>query len=198
MSLVDGIDMKWREPVRNILDYFTERTPGAWIEERSTTITWYFCEGTTNQQDVAWARRQASEVQSLITDSLGERFSLRMINENTHFVIMPKNVGFTPAVQYMLALDNMGSLPVRQGTPGKALFEFVLYIGHDEKLLSHLNHVDLPFAPRTCTTARPDTIAGSIASCQLEPGKQVLDALEEIVDVHLRDLKWGGPAMMDV
>ena len=23
-------------------------------------------------------------------------------------------------------------------------------------------------------------------------------ALEEIVDVHLRDLKWGGPAMMDV
>ena len=78
------------------------------------------------------------------------------------------------------------------------MYEFELYIAHDEKLLSHLNHVDLPFAPRTCTTARPDTTAPSSDSCQLEPGKQVLDALEEIVDVHLRDLKWGGPAMMDV
>lgn len=198
-SLVDGFDMNWRLPVREILEYFTERTPGSWIEEYSTTITWYFCEGTRLEEDIQWARRQASEVQSLISDSLVERFSLQIVNEHTHFVIMPKNVDLTAAVQYMLALDNMGSLPTRRVTGDvKGQFEFVLLIGRDQKLISYLNHLDLLFTPNTCTTAEPDTIAGSIASCHLTPGRDVLNTLEDIVDSHLRDLKWGGPAMLDV
>ncbi|WFD19685.1 hypothetical protein MCAP1_001921 [Malassezia caprae] len=195
-SLVDGFDAQWRQPVREILDYFTERTPGSWIEERDTAIAWCFGD-TTSSTDLAWAQRQSSEVQTLISDSLGERFALRILRRQTHFVIMPKNVSRTSAVQYVLALDIMGSLPKRCHDI-KGMFEFVLHIGRDEKLIAHLNALDLPFAPRTCTTEAADTIAGSIASCQLAAGDEVLAALEEIVDVHARDLRWGGPAMLDV
>ena len=31
-SLVDGFNLEWRTPVLEILDYFTERTPGSWVE----------------------------------------------------------------------------------------------------------------------------------------------------------------------
>ena len=196
-SLVDGFDMQWRKPVREILDYFTERTPGSWIEERSTTIAWYFGEGMS-EADAIWARRQASEVQGLISDSLGERFSLRIVNGQTYFVIMPKNVGRSTAVQYMLALDNMGQLPTRHAPTNKGRFEFILHIGRDERLIALLNDLDLPFAPRTCTTAESDSIVSSIATSQLRPYEQVMDALEDIIDFHLRDLKWGGPATMDI
>jgi len=195
-SLVDGFDAQWRQPVREILDYFTERTPGSWIEERDTAIAWYFGD-TSSSTDLAWAQRQSSEVQTLISDSLGERFALRILHRQTHFVIMPKNVSRTSAVQYVLALDIMGSLPKRCHDI-KGMFEFVLHIGRDEKLIAHLNGLDLPFAPRTCTTEAADTIAGSIASCQLTAGDEVLAALEEIIDVHVRDLRWGGPVMLDV
>lgn len=196
-SLVDGFDAQWRQPVREILDYFTERTPGSWIEERDTAIAWYFGSDSASPTDLSWAQRQSSEVQSLISDSLGERFALRILRRQSHFVIMPKNVSRMSAVQYVLALDIMGSLPKRcHGIKG--MFEFVLHIGRDEKLIAHLNGLDLPFAPRTCTTEAADTIAGSIASCQLTAGDEVLAALEEIVDVHLRDLRWGGPVMLDV
>lgn len=196
-SLVDGFDAQWRQPVREILDYFTERTPGSWIEERDTAIAWYFGSDLASPTDMTWAQRQSSEVQTLISDSLGERFALRILRRDKHFVIMPKNVSRTSAVQYVLALDIMGSLPKRCHDI-KGMFEFVLHIGRDEKLIAHLNGLDLPFAPRTCTTEAADTIAGSIASCQLTAGDEVLAALEEIVDVHTRDLRWGGPVMLDV
>lgn len=205
-SLVDGFNLDWKVPVREILHYFTERTPGAWIEERRASIAWYFGEWSgASAADAQWARRQASEVQSLIYDSLGERYALRILNHHTHFYIMPKNVSRTSAVQYLFSLDAMGSLPRRTvhdrlngARHDKDMFEFVLQIGRDEALIAYLNQLDLPFAPRTCTTAEMHTGGGSSAACQLAPGQDVLNSLEEMVDFHLRDLKWGGPAMVDV
>lgn len=196
-SLVDGFRVDWREPVLEILEYFTERTPGSWIEPRATAIAWYFCEGTS-EDDTAWARRQASEVQGLISDSLGERFSLRILDQDTHFIIMPKNVGRLSAVQYVLALDSMGTLPLHDPSSRKGMFEFILHIGQDEALIAYFNDLDLPFAPRTCTTAEPGTIVSSIAAFQLPPYGPVHEALQAMVDFRLRDLKWGRPATLDV
>ena len=113
---------------------------------------------------------------------------------------MPKNVSRTTAVQYLLSLDGMGALPTRHADADdtqKGMFTFVLQIGTDERLVAYLNQLDLGFAPRTCIaseSARPS----SDASYHLAPGADVQGALEEIVDLRLRDLKWGGPATHDV
>jgi len=118
-SLVAGFSLQWRAPVFEILTYFTERTPGSWIEDCGASVCWRYCaDPQTAQQesDVQWARRQAAEVQSLIYDSLGERFSLRIVHGRNHFLIMPKNVSRTSAAQYVLGLDSMGKLPCRAAT----------------------------------------------------------------------------------
>lgn len=207
-SLVDGFNLEWRTPVLEILDYFTERTPGSWVEEHRASVTWHFGERSRDSTaaERQWARRQAAEVQSLIYDSLGERFSLRIMHGRACFTIMPKNVSRTTAVQYLLSLDGMGALPTRHADADtdadaddtqKGMFTFVLQIGTDERLVAYLNQLDLGFAPRTCIaseSARPS----SDASYHLAPGADVQGALEEIVDLRLRDLKWGGPATHDV
>ncbi|WFD03389.1 hypothetical protein MOBT1_002078 [Malassezia obtusa] len=201
-SLVDGFNLEWRTPVLEILNYFTERTPGSWVEEHHAAISWHFDE--RSQESTAaerqWAHRQAAEVQSLIYDSLGERFSLRILHGSSRFTIMPKNVSRTTAVQYILSLDGMGALPTRgkeRDHPQKGMFTFVLQIGTDEHLIAYLNDLDLAFAPRTCV-ATDSTRPSSDAAYHLAPGTDVHAALDEIVDLRMRDLKWGGPATLDI
>ena len=49
-SLVGGVNMSWREPVKEILSYFTERTPGSWLEDRGASILWRFWSQPVNEQ----------------------------------------------------------------------------------------------------------------------------------------------------
>lgn len=201
-SLIDGYNLDWRTPVREILSYFTERTPGSWVEERQASISWHFNQHApdTTAAERQWAQRQASEVQGLIYDSLGDRFSLRIVHGATHFTVMPKNVSWTSAVQYILTLDAMGKLAPRgpDAPHAAGTIAFVLQIGNDERLISYVNQLDLAFAPRTCTTTDAHGKPSSEASYYLAPGHEVLSALDEIVSLRRRELKWGGPATLDI
>lgn len=113
-SLVAGINMSWREPVLEILRYFTERTPGSWLEDRGASILWRFWSESFDEKtaqhnkEFHWARRQAAEVQNLIYDSLGERFSLRIIPGKTSFLIMPKNTSRASAIQHVVSISHIG------------------------------------------------------------------------------------------
>lgn len=113
-SLVAGINMSWREPVLEILRYFTERTPGSWLEDRGASILWRFWserfdeKTAQDNKEFHWARRQAAEVQNLIYDSLGERFSLRIIPGKTSFLIMPKNTSRASAIQHVVSISHIG------------------------------------------------------------------------------------------
>jgi len=36
------IDNSWMKTIRPVLDYFTIRTPGSWIEQKEANITWHY------------------------------------------------------------------------------------------------------------------------------------------------------------
>ncbi|KAI1128427.1 family 20 glycosyltransferase [Nemania abortiva] len=55
----------WKESVRNILQYYLERTPGSEIEERSCSLIFHF----KNAEDFAMAERQASDWTAHINES---------------------------------------------------------------------------------------------------------------------------------
>lgn len=124
-SLVAGANMSWRASVKEILTYFTERTPGSWLEDRGASILWRFWSGSLDQQNLEcqefqWARRQAAEVQNLIYDSLGERYSLRIIPGQTSFLIMPKNTSRASAVQHIVSLSSVGTQTLSGGQDAAA------------------------------------------------------------------------------
>lgn len=111
ISLVAGCNLQWRAPVKDILAYFTERTPGSWMEDRGASICWVYWNeelGKPNSPEAQWARRQAAEVQNLIYDSLAERFSLRIIPGPASFWCAPKNTSRASAVQHLMQMSAMG------------------------------------------------------------------------------------------
>ncbi|EPQ30769.1 uncharacterized protein PFL1_01670 [Pseudozyma flocculosa PF-1] len=100
-SLVAAFDLR---PIRDILNYFTERTPGSYIEERGASMCWRFWndgeDSKTNSHEAQWARRQSAEVANLIH----ERFShsLRVIPCKTSCLIMPRYASRASAVQHII------------------------------------------------------------------------------------------------
>ena len=99
-SLVAPFDLR---PVRDILSYFTERTPNSYIEERSASMCWRFWNdklGDRNSHEAQWARRQSAEVANLIH----ERFShsLRVVPCRTNCLILPRHASRVAAVQHII------------------------------------------------------------------------------------------------
>ncbi|KAI6022063.1 glycosyltransferase family 20-domain-containing protein [Pisolithus marmoratus] len=45
IDMVANLDFAWKGPCVKILNYFTERTPGSFVEERATSVVWCFWTG---------------------------------------------------------------------------------------------------------------------------------------------------------
>ena len=76
--MVANYNLSWKAPVLEILNYFVERTPGSFIEERQVSIVFRYAppsaaqvngngngSGKINRE---WAKRQAAEAQNHIYD----------------------------------------------------------------------------------------------------------------------------------
>lgn len=48
-KLVSGVHESWRQPVLEILRYYTERTPGSMIDDRGISIVWRYANTTEDQ-----------------------------------------------------------------------------------------------------------------------------------------------------
>ena len=73
LRLADG-ELAWKGSVREILDYYVERTPGTWLEERSCSFIWHL----EKAEDAAVASRQAGDCCSHVNGSC-ESFAVHAI-----------------------------------------------------------------------------------------------------------------------
>jgi len=96
------LNLSWKSLCVEILGYFTERTPGSYVEERGASVVWRFLSGQRDEHEIQWARRQAAEAQNHVWDSLGERFGLRIIPGATSFLVLPKGVSRSRAVDHLI------------------------------------------------------------------------------------------------
>lgn len=160
INMVPNLNMAWKSPCLTSLNYFTERSPGSFIEEREASVVWQFWNGPDDDSsDRQWAKRQAAEAQNHVFDSLGERYGLRIIPGPNSFLILPNNISRSTAVGTILQLGSQTHSPVAgspsitvKSTPWAALelddgvtdeeFEIILAISADEKLLRRLNELD--------------------------------------------------------
>ncbi|KAG1750509.1 glycosyltransferase family 20 protein [Suillus paluster] len=156
ISMVANLNLTWKGLCVEILNYFTERTPGSFVEEREASVVWRFWTGPTDDcSDRQWARRQAAEAQNHIFDSLGERYGLRIIPGSNSFLVLPNNISRSTAVGAILhpggpaysprsSSTSIPDLPsgmhMGGGVGGEAGFVFA--VGGDEKLLRRLNELD--------------------------------------------------------
>ncbi|KIK93311.1 glycosyltransferase family 20 protein [Paxillus rubicundulus Ve08.2h10] len=185
IDMVPNLNFTWKSPCIEILNYFTERTPGSFLEEREASIVWRFWTGPIDDcSDRQWARRQAAEAQNHIFDSLGERYGLRIIPGSSSFLVLPNNISRSTAVGAILHPGG----PAYSPRSGMALASvngrgdvsddasFVFAVGGDEKLLRRLNELD---NAETASTSRK----GTDAKWKLDP-KDVVSVLAQFANVN--------------
>lgn len=124
--------MGWRAPAHEILSYFSERTPGSYVEDRGASIVWRFSNAGARElageetPDHAWAKRQAAEAQNHVSDVLwrvsrpltrsrrleadghpssafsSERYKLQIYPGRDAFLLCPRHVTRSAAVAAVL------------------------------------------------------------------------------------------------
>ncbi|KIY50195.1 glycosyltransferase family 20 protein [Fistulina hepatica ATCC 64428] len=201
LNMISNFDLTWKSSCLEILNYFTERTPGSFIEERVASCVWRFWTGPPvpeDNPDRQWARRQAAEAQNHIFDSLGERFGLRIIPGANSFLVLPNSVSRSTAVAAILhpggPVKHHFGASIGAGALGRVMsvlhavgddrFEFVLAVSGDEKLLRHIDELyprasEVLDAAETCSTSGKPTDA----KWRLDVG-DVLEKLRMFTTVH--------------
>ena len=58
VGLADDVDLAWRDTIMPFFRYYTERTPGSFIEEKEINVTWHY-----RNADPEFGEWQASELQ---------------------------------------------------------------------------------------------------------------------------------------
>ncbi|KAI0053481.1 glycosyltransferase family 20 protein [Auriscalpium vulgare] len=172
ITMVTNFNLTWKSACVEILNYFTERTPGSYVEEREASVVWRYFSGDPNDSehpDRAWARRQAAEAQNHIFDSLGERYGLRIIPGESSFLVLPNYISRSTAVGAILHAGGPAASPLAgraawvapetleaDSVSDDSAKDFVLAIGSDEKLLRRLNELG---TAETCSTSEKGTDA---------------------------------------
>ncbi|KAF8717872.1 Trehalose-phosphatase, partial [Rhizoctonia solani] len=176
INLVPDFNLDWKGPALEILTYYTDRTPGTFVENRGASVCWRFGNEERDEAAQKWVRRSSAEAQNHIWDSLGEIYGLRIIPGSSSFLILPKNVSRSTAVGTILsshetdkpilprstsedvALLSPGSPVSLRGPqpPGQHQSVPILYIGTDEHLTRRLNELS---AAETCAAGGRATFA---------------------------------------
>ncbi|KAJ7630490.1 alpha,alpha-trehalose-phosphate synthase [Roridomyces roridus] len=150
INMVSSFNLTWKSSCIEILNYFTERTPGSFVEERGASVVWRFWTGETLEDcgDRQWALRQAAEAQNHIFDSLGERYGLRIIPGDNSFLVLPNNVSRSTAVGAILHPGGPAQNRLTRGgwdaedNTANGDLDLILAVSGDEKLLRRLNEFD--------------------------------------------------------
>ncbi|KAG1176233.1 hypothetical protein G6F70_003524 [Rhizopus microsporus] len=124
-QVYDNVDFSWKPTVKEIFQYYSERTPGAYVETKDTSIVWHYrtTEGTDSQY-VSW---QAAECQNHIADSVNKNFAVHAMIGNTTIEVIPHDINKSSIANRIL----------QDTTP-----DFVLAIGDDrsdEDMFTFLN-----------------------------------------------------------
>lgn len=59
VSLIENLDMSWKDDIKEVFEYYTERTPGSFIEEKECALTWHY-----RKADPKYGAFQARELQN--------------------------------------------------------------------------------------------------------------------------------------
>jgi trehalose 6-phosphate synthase/phosphatase len=65
--MLDGVSSEWKAQVRPLLDAFTARVPGSFVEEKTASLAWHY-----RQVDAGFGAWQARELRLKLAESMGE------------------------------------------------------------------------------------------------------------------------------
>ncbi|KAI3630875.1 hypothetical protein MIR68_012310 [Amoeboaphelidium protococcarum] len=99
-----GHDQQWKQQVVESLEYYTERTPGSFIEVKETAVVWHY-----RNTDPVFGSWQAKELQNHIRDSIENVYPIHAVSDRKVIEVRPKSINKINVVQQILAQNPQAS-----------------------------------------------------------------------------------------
>ncbi|KAJ1922999.1 Trehalose-6-P synthase/phosphatase complex subunit [Tieghemiomyces parasiticus] len=189
---VPNEDMAWREPVREILEYYQERTPGSWLEQKDVALVWHY-RSAANPSYGAW---QAGECQNHIDDALAPSYPIHVIPGSKSLEVTLKGTTKATVVQRILDAihppDEVGYvLAIGCDRGDEEMFRVLTQPRGHYAVSSHPptpGNASTPMSASPPLTATVTTDTDQPASRFQQPQQQPLQAEGDVVDpnVHLQ------------
>jgi trehalose-phosphatase len=90
-------NLNWRKEVLEIFEYYTDRTPGSFIENKEINIAWHF-----GMADSAFGSWQAAECQNHISNTLISSYPIHTLATKKRVEVMPRNVSKATIIKRVL------------------------------------------------------------------------------------------------
>ena len=86
-DLIADHNDEWKHEVMQVFDYFTERTPGSFVEKKTASLTWHY-----RQCDPEFGSWQAKQCQSLLENTISSKMSVEILAGKKNLEIRPISI----------------------------------------------------------------------------------------------------------
>ncbi|KAL7310863.1 hypothetical protein PS15m_010305 [Mucor circinelloides] len=148
VSLVENLDMSWKDDVKEVFEYYTERTPGSFIEEKECALTWHY-----RKADPKYGAFQARELQNHLEQNVVGKLPVEclvgkmnvevrpsLVNKG---VIIKRAITQNPDIEFMFCAgddrtdEDMFRILERMDLGGFQMIQFTIIVGSvDRKTLA--------------------------------------------------------------
>ncbi|GLE06350.1 hypothetical protein PINS_up015597 [Pythium insidiosum] len=119
----DNFDDSWKDITHSVMDIYTQRTHGTYVELKGSSMLWQF-----RDADPEFGQLQAKELHDQLTQVL-EHFQVEVLTGNDYLEVRPEGVDKGVVVDRILSTLESTGQP-GGGTAG--FVDFVLCVGDDE------------------------------------------------------------------
>lgn len=86
-NLVANQNEEWKGEVMQVFEYFTERTPGSFVEHKAASLTWHY-----RQCDPEFGSWQAKQCQSLLENTISGKMSVEILAGKKNLEVRPVSI----------------------------------------------------------------------------------------------------------
>jgi trehalose-phosphatase len=98
-SFLAEIDLSWKQDVLQIFEYYTERTPGSFIEYKQSSLTWHY-----RLADPVYGSWQAKECQIHLEKMFLSKMPLEVLTSKKNLEVRPISINKGEMVKRILVL----------------------------------------------------------------------------------------------
>jgi trehalose 6-phosphate synthase/phosphatase len=99
VSYLATLDLAWMRPVREVLDFFTERTPGSHVEVKAAALCWHY-----RNAEETHAQWQANELRNHLEETVVGKFPVSVLIGKKTVEVRPAGIDKGTVVTKILAL----------------------------------------------------------------------------------------------
>ncbi|KAG0185999.1 threalose-6-phosphate phosphatase [Apophysomyces sp. BC1034] len=97
-SIVDHVDMGWKQDVTEIFEYYTERTQGSFVEHKKSSITWHY-----RLADAEYGAFQAKECQNHLENAFVSKLPVEILVGKKNLEVRPMSINKGEIVKRILS-----------------------------------------------------------------------------------------------